>query len=161
MARLGLWDGPRPEPPAVPAGRVPALESGEATLAGWRMLLDAGRLRTVNRTWPAPRGPQAARLSAATAAGAGARDGDPVVSTGRGSITLPLVVTEMPDQVVWLPLNSTGSAVHRLKVGSVRLAERWPLERAESNWYCVACSCRRGVMKPPGDRNGRLICAMA
>ena len=29
------------------------------------------------------------------------------------SVTLPLVVTDMPDQVVWLPLNSPGSAVHR------------------------------------------------
>ena len=114
MARLGLWDGPRPEPPAVPAGRVPALESGEATLAGWRMLLDAGRLQDGEPHLAGTARSAVARLSAATAAGAGARDGDPVrVSTGRGSITLPLVVTEMPDQVVWLPLNSTGSAVHR------------------------------------------------
>ena len=27
-------------------------------------------------------------------------------------MTLPLVITEMPDGVVWLPLNSPGSAVH-------------------------------------------------
>jgi NADH-quinone oxidoreductase subunit G len=26
---------------------------------------------------------------------------------------LPLNVTDMPDRVVWLPLNSPGSAVHR------------------------------------------------
>ena len=32
---------------------------------------------------------------------------------------LPLAITEMPDRVVWLPLNSPGSAVHRqLGVGS-------------------------------------------
>ncbi|EUA13721.1 putative nADH-quinone oxidoreductase subunit G [Mycobacterium xenopi 4042] len=35
------------------------------------------------------------------------------VSTERGAITLPLTVTDMPDHVVWLPLNSPGSAVHR------------------------------------------------
>jgi len=34
------------------------------------------------------------------------------VSTERGSVSLPLAVTEMPDAVVWLPLNSAGSAVH-------------------------------------------------
>jgi NADH-quinone oxidoreductase subunit G len=34
------------------------------------------------------------------------------VSTERGSVQLPLMITEMPDQVVWLPLNSPGSAVH-------------------------------------------------
>jgi NADH-quinone oxidoreductase subunit G len=35
------------------------------------------------------------------------------VSTARGSIVLPLEITEMADGVVWLPLNSPGSAVHR------------------------------------------------
>jgi NADH-quinone oxidoreductase subunit G len=54
------------------------------------------------------------RLSAATAEGLGVTNGDSVtVSTARGTIALPLTITEMPDQVVWLPLNSPGSAVHR------------------------------------------------
>jgi NADH-quinone oxidoreductase subunit G len=34
------------------------------------------------------------------------------VSTDRGSITLPLEITDMPTGVVWLPLNSPGSSVH-------------------------------------------------
>ena len=63
------------------------------------------------------------RLSADTAAEIGAADGDDVtVSTARGSITLPLTITEMPDRVVWLPLNSPGSAVHRrlgVTIGSI------------------------------------------
>ena len=55
-----------------------------------------------------------ARLSAATAAEIGAADGELVtVGTERGEITLPLAITDMPDRVVWLPLNSAGSAVHR------------------------------------------------
>ena len=55
-----------------------------------------------------------ARVSADTAAEIGAAEGDGVtVSTARGSITLPLSVTDMPDRVVWLPLNSPGSAVHQ------------------------------------------------
>jgi len=54
------------------------------------------------------------RLSAGTADAIGADEGDRVtVSTDRGAITLPLTITEMPDHVVWLPLNSPGSAVHR------------------------------------------------
>ena len=54
------------------------------------------------------------RLSADTAAEIGAADGDDVaVGTSRGSITLPLTITDMPDRVVWLPLNSPGSAVHQ------------------------------------------------
>jgi NADH-quinone oxidoreductase subunit G len=53
-----------------------------------------------------------ARLSAATAAEIGVGDGEEVtVSSPHGSITLPLVVTPMPDRVVWLPTNSAGSAV--------------------------------------------------
>jgi NADH-quinone oxidoreductase subunit G len=35
------------------------------------------------------------------------------VSTDRGSVTLPLVVTDLPDRVVWVPTNSVGSAVRR------------------------------------------------
>jgi NADH-quinone oxidoreductase subunit G len=39
-------------------------------------------------------------------------DGDLLaVSTDAGTITLPVVVTEMLDHVVWLPTNAVGSAV--------------------------------------------------
>ncbi len=114
MTRLGLWDGPRPDPPDVGAVPFPALERGEAMLTGWRMLLDAGRLQDGEPHLAGTARPPVVRLSAATAAGIGVADGDAVtVSSGRGSITLPLAVTAMPDQVVWLPLNSPGCAVHR------------------------------------------------
>jgi NADH-quinone oxidoreductase subunit G len=36
------------------------------------------------------------------------------VSTERGSITLPVVVTDVPDRVVWLPTKSPGSHVHEM-----------------------------------------------
>jgi NADH-quinone oxidoreductase subunit G len=55
-----------------------------------------------------------ARLSAATAAEVGTADGEKVtVATGRGSITVPVEITDMPDRVVWLPTNSAGSAIRR------------------------------------------------
>ena len=61
--------------------------------------------------------------SLATAATIGAApDQRLTVSSGRGSISLPWAITDMPDQVVWLPLNSPGSAVHRslgVSTGSV------------------------------------------
>ncbi|KJR05001.1 molybdopterin dinucleotide binding domain-containing protein, partial [Gordonia sihwensis] len=51
-------------------------------------------------------------LSAATAAEIGAADGERVVvSTDHGAIALPLTVTDLPDRVVWLPMNSPGSRV--------------------------------------------------
>jgi NADH-quinone oxidoreductase subunit G len=53
-----------------------------------------------------------ARLSADTAAEVGLQDGELLaVGTERGTLTLPLVVTDMPDRVVWLPTNQTGFAV--------------------------------------------------
>ncbi len=88
--------------------------SGEAVLTGWRMLLDAGRMQDGEPHLAGTARAPVVRLSAETAAEIGAAEGDPVtVSTARGAITLPLAVTDMPDHVVWLPLNSPGSAVHR------------------------------------------------
>ena len=77
------------------------------------MLLDAGRLQDGEPHLAGTARPPVARLSAATAAEIGAADGDSVtVRTDRGAITLPLEITDMPDRVVWLPLNSPGIAVH-------------------------------------------------
>ncbi len=114
FAALGNWDG---EPAAGPDIATPARngpEKGQAVLTGWRMLLDNGRLQDGEPHLAGTARKPVLRLSADTAAEIGAADGDTVtVSTPRGSISLPLVVTDMPDRVVWLPLNSPGSAVHR------------------------------------------------
>jgi NADH-quinone oxidoreductase subunit G len=92
-------------------------------LAGWRLLLDEGRMQDGEPHLAGTARKPLVRLSADTAAEIGAADGDNVtVSTPRGSITLPLSITDMPDRVVWLPLNSPGSAVHRklgVTIGSV------------------------------------------
>ncbi|AFM16327.1 NADH dehydrogenase subunit G [Mycolicibacterium chubuense NBB4] len=112
-ARLGLWAGRRPPAPEVaPAPQQPA-EAGHAVLAGWRMLLDRGRLQDGEPHLAGTARTPVVRLSAGTAAGIGVGDGEMVsVRTDRGVITLPLDVTEMDDGVVWLPLNSPGSAVY-------------------------------------------------
>jgi NADH-quinone oxidoreductase subunit G len=52
-------------------------------------------------------------MSAATAVENGLAADDLVtVSTDRGAITLPVDMVDMPDRVVWLPLNSPGSQVY-------------------------------------------------
>lgn len=100
--------------PRTDARPAPVLDNHEAVLAGWRELLDAGRLQDGEPHLAGTARPAVVRLSAATAAGIGAAEGAAVtVSTGRGSVTLPLAVTDMPDRVVWLPLNSAGNGVHR------------------------------------------------
>lgn len=114
LARLGQWGGPRPSAPQVSPERPSAPGTGEAVLASWRMLLDAGRLQDGEPHLAGTAHPPVARLSAATAAEIGAADGDLVtVSTERGEITLPLAITEMADRVVWLPMNAAGSGVHQ------------------------------------------------
>ncbi len=109
---LGAWSGPRaPEPAAVPVPS-PQPVAGQAVLSTWAQLLDLGRLQDDEPFLAATRRPAVARLSAATAAEVGVADGDTVVvATDTGDIEVPLVVTEMPDRVVWLPENSPSSTV--------------------------------------------------
>jgi NADH-quinone oxidoreductase subunit G len=114
LVALGTWDGNPVATPTVAGAAAPKLGAGEAVLAGWRMLLDDGLLQNGEPHLAGTARAPVVRLSAATAAAIGAGDGDGVaVSTARGEIDLPLAITEMPDNVVWLPLKSPGSAVHR------------------------------------------------
>ena len=114
LQALGRWDGPRPASPDVPPAQPAQCAAGEAVLASWRMLLDAGVMQDGEPNLAATARQPIVRLAAQTAADIGAADGEPVtVRTARGSITLPLTITEMPEKVVWLPMNSPGSAVHR------------------------------------------------
>ncbi|MGB9377016.1 MAG: NADH-quinone oxidoreductase subunit G [Mycobacteriales bacterium] len=104
VARPPMWSTTT-EPPPTPA-------KGDAILATWHWLLDEGTLQRdephLAGTAKRPR----VHLSEATAAEIGAVAGEPVtVSTERGSITLPLVLADLPDRVVWLPTRSPGSAV--------------------------------------------------
>jgi NADH-quinone oxidoreductase subunit G len=123
LLRLGTWDGVRPEAPQVGAADMPQPGQGEAILAGWRMLLDGGRLQDGEPHLAGTARTPTLRLSMSTAAEIGAAQGDLVtVSTARGSITLALAITDMADRVVWLPMNSPGSAVHEqlgVALGSV------------------------------------------
>jgi NADH-quinone oxidoreductase subunit G len=112
IAELAGWSGQRVPAPTVRSGEPPQVGPGQAVLAGWHLLLDAGRLQD-GEPWLAGTATRAVlRLSPATAAEIGARDGQQVlVSTDRGSLTLPLVITELPDRVAWLPINQVGLGV--------------------------------------------------
>jgi NADH-quinone oxidoreductase subunit G len=112
LAVLGGFKGTRPGAPSVTAAVPGEPGVGEAVLATWRMLLDAGRLQDDERYLAGTAKTPVARLSAATAEEIGA-DGKVTVATAHGEITLPLEITDMPDRVVWVPANSPGSAVYR------------------------------------------------
>jgi NADH-quinone oxidoreductase subunit G len=88
---------------------------GQAVLATWHELLDAGRMSVGDEYLAATAKPARALLSPATASEVGERV---TVSTARGSITVPVEVADMPDGVVWLPTNARGCAV-RATLGAV------------------------------------------
>ncbi|MFI6828852.1 NADH-quinone oxidoreductase subunit G [Kribbella sp. NPDC050241] len=110
---LGRWDGDRAQEPTYQAG--PSLGAFDSTrLATWRMLIDDSRANDGEPHLTATARTPVARISLTTARRVGVADGDElVVSTDAGSIRLPVVVTPMPDNVVWLPTNSADSHVRR------------------------------------------------
>ncbi|MFE3578377.1 NADH-quinone oxidoreductase subunit G [Streptomyces vinaceus] len=109
---LGPWTGERAAEQSADTAALPRPAAGEAVLAGHRLLLDQGLLQEGDEALAGTRHEASARLSAATAAETGVKNGDVLAVTGpAGSVELPLRITEMPDRVVWLPLNSTGRGV--------------------------------------------------
>jgi NADH-quinone oxidoreductase subunit G len=106
---------PRANTVAALAATQSPPRTGNALLATWHNLLDAGRLQDGEPNLAGTARAAVARMSAATAADAGTADGAKVsVATSRGAITVPVEIAEMPDHVVWLPANSAGSQVRRV-----------------------------------------------
>ncbi|MGH3156391.1 MAG: molybdopterin-dependent oxidoreductase, partial [Streptosporangiaceae bacterium] len=126
LAALGTWRGDRaPAPlPIPPSPRFTAsaalrpqaglLSAGEAVLATWSELLDAGRMQDGEPYLAGTARSPVAMMSAPTAAEAGTGDGGKVtVATATGAVTVAVAVADMPDRVVWLPANSVGCAARR------------------------------------------------
>ena len=112
LAALSTWTGSRGpgaevEPPVRPAGAA-----ATAVLASWNELLDNGSLQVGEPYLAGTARAVVARLSKTTADSIGAQDGDTVtVGNDRGTVSLPLVITEMPDGVVWAPTNAVGAGL--------------------------------------------------
>src|SRR3954470_5314634 len=109
----------------------PELGENEGVLASWRQLLDVGTLQRDEPELAGTARQPVARVSAATAGRLGLAHGEGLTA-GRvtGSVTLPLHITAMPDQVVWLPMRSPGSELRTQRGtapgGVVRLAVSSP-----------------------------------
>ncbi|WP_024286886.1 NADH-quinone oxidoreductase subunit G [Cellulomonas sp. KRMCY2] len=120
---LGAWDGARGAAPSVTAVEPPAVGDGQAVLATWHQLLDAGRCQDGEAFLAGTAERPVARASVELATRLGLATGGRItVRTEAGQVTLPLVVTSMPDGVVWVPTASVGSMVRstlRVDAGSV------------------------------------------
>ncbi len=106
LGRLGVWSGRRPTVYGAAAGP----EAGPGyRLASWRMNLDGGRAMDGEPHLAGTAKPDVVRVPLSAAASMGVRDGDPVAVRGpASSITLPVAVTPMVDDVVWLPAMING-----------------------------------------------------
>ncbi len=111
LDELGVWRGARP---ATDFGQIVPVDVDGMRLSTWRVLVDDARGLDGADALLATAPLAQARLSAATAAAVGVREGEIVtVSTEAGAISLPVdIVDDMLDGAVWLPMRSTGSLVH-------------------------------------------------
>lgn len=113
LDELTPWTGDRPAAPAGHPMPLPHPATGQAVLAGWRLLLDNGSLQQGDEHLAGTRHRAAARLSPTTAAEIGA-SGRLRITGPSGSLLLPLDIDpEQPDRTVWLPLNSTDPGAYR------------------------------------------------
>ncbi|WP_433870354.1 NADH-quinone oxidoreductase subunit G [Saccharopolyspora sp. CA-218241] len=140
LDRIGDYLGTRLPAPDVPAAAPPTPGPGQAVLATWRQLLDDGALQVEEPALAGTAREAVAVLSPGTARRVGATEGRPlVVRTDRGSITLPLRLAELPDDVVWLPTRSGPSQVNReLGVGHgglVEIGAIGPMPAASTNGH--------------------------
>ncbi|GAA0816142.1 NADH-quinone oxidoreductase subunit G [Spirilliplanes yamanashiensis] len=114
LGRMPATAAGRPAAPAVAPVAPVRPEAGEAILATWPQLIDLASALDGDEVLMGTARPPVVRLGKAAAADLGVVDGDLVtVSTGRGAITLPAALTDLPAGVVWLPTNSPGSTVRR------------------------------------------------
>jgi NADH-quinone oxidoreductase subunit G len=121
MQALGPWDGARPaldagKPPKAP--KPPRKGDTPLVLATWKQLVDLGAMQDGEDHLRATARTPVARVSRATYESAlgmlGTQpDGEQLATiTGdRGSVTLPVVVADLPDGVVWVPARSFGRGV--------------------------------------------------
>ncbi|KRE35932.1 NADH-quinone oxidoreductase subunit G [Janibacter sp. Soil728] len=102
-------------PPRVRRAPVPEPGTGELVLATWRLMLDEATMQEgepfLAGTAKAPR----AHVSPATALAFGLAEGDLVTVLGDDvRVTVPVVIQDMVDHVVWLPTNSSSCDLRSL-----------------------------------------------
>jgi NADH-quinone oxidoreductase subunit G len=108
MEDLGPWDGDRATLEPVRSATARKGRAKSLALATWKQLLDNGSMQDGDDNLRATARNAVARVSPSVLASVG----DTVTITGdRGEWTLPAVVADLPDDVVWVPANNAGNGV--------------------------------------------------
>ena len=108
------WNGAVPVFAASERGEIPHASGTDAVLATWRMMLDNASMQQCEPHLAGTARRAVARISAEMAAEVGIQDGAMLTVNGpAGEVSLPVVITDMPHHVVWLPQHSPGCSVYQ------------------------------------------------
>ncbi len=114
MREIGPWDGERAAMASAGGNTPTHVDEGSFLVSTWRLLIDDSRAVDGEPDLQATGRRPVAVLSAAALARLGVRTGDSVtVSNDSGHITLPVVVGDIDDSVIWMPGNSGGVTLSR------------------------------------------------
>ena len=111
---MGPWDGARPAPVLGKEPKRPKAKAGAFALSSWKLLLDRGSMQDGDPHLAATARPAVARINQAAydaLFGMHAGVASAILTGDRGSVTLPVEVADLPDDVVWVPANSFGRGV--------------------------------------------------
>jgi len=116
---LAKWDGARESFTATTASTA----ASSTALATWRQLLDNGTLQINEPNLAGTARSAVARINAAFAKSLAVVNGDLItISTDRGALSLNVEISDVVDNVVWLPRNGVGSQSLRM-LGALNGAE--------------------------------------
>jgi len=111
ISALGKWDGSAVK--FESAASVKDLATGDKlNLTSWRLLLDLGTLQDGEANLAGTARTASAHISSSRALKLGVKVGELIsISTDFGSLELPVEISEMSDNEIWVPRNSIGSQV--------------------------------------------------
>jgi NADH-quinone oxidoreductase subunit G len=111
IAALGVWDGKVPAFEKAATKKLTGSD-GKLNLTSWRLLLDLGTLQDGEANLAGTARKATAHISPARADKLGVKSGDQIsISSDLGSIILPVAISSMSDDSIWVPRNSIGSQV--------------------------------------------------
>ncbi len=110
IASLGNWEGAATKMNSSTAGSEIKVGADEAVITSWRNLLDKGSLQEGEDNLAGTARATTAVISQKRADALSVKSGELIrVSNSYGAITLPCMIADIDDALIWLPRNSTNA----------------------------------------------------